>query len=235
MSLNFEVFVENASRFLKDLRKSEKFERIAAKILPYVMRFSYYTTRWTVVGQEIPDSYHRAGKPFIVCLWHDRLMLAPCVWHWKKPLHVLASNHRDGQLIAKVVESFSMPVVYGSTGKQGAEAAKNLIRLVRKGEYIAVIPDGPRGPRHKLAPGVVAISRLAKADILVYSFVVKRFRLMNSWDKFIVVWPFNRGVMVWGKPITQQELKGMSEEEAVAFVESRINAASEEAYRLLNA
>ena len=228
----------SAKKTLKDIfkkiRKSAVFERIAVKILPILMQFSYKTTKWTIVGEDIPDSYHKDGKPFIVCLWHDRLMLAPCVWKWEKPLHVLASSHRDGQLIAKVVEKFSMPVVYGSTGKDGTAAAKSLIKLVKSGEYVAVIPDGPRGPRHKLAPGAIAISRLAKADILVYSFVVKRFRRLKSWDRFIISWPFNRGVMVWGKPIKPEELKGLSMEEAAEFVGERINEASREAYRLLN-
>ena len=233
--MNFDNAVEKISRSIKEWRKSAKFERIAAKILPLLMRFSYYTTKWTIIGEEIPNSYHKSKKPFIVCLWHDRLMLAPCVWKWKKPLHVLASSHRDGRLIAKVVENFSMPVVYGSTGRKGVAAAKNLIKLVRSGEYIAIIPDGPRGPRHKLAPGVVAISRLSNADILVYSFAVKRFRRLNSWDKFIISWPFNRGVMVWGKSISPQELKKLSEDEAINLVETRINEASKEAHRLLNA
>lgn len=222
------------SNILKKVRKSATFDRIAAKILPILMKFSYKTTKWTIIGEDIPDAYHRSGKPFVTCLWHDRLMLAPCVWKWEKPLHVLASSHRDGRLIAKVVENFSMPVVYGSTGKDGMAAAKELIKLVKSGEYVAVIPDGPRGPRHKLAPGAIAISRLSHADILVYSFAVERFKRLNSWDKFIISWPFNRGVMVWGKPIKPEELKGMSMEEATEFVGERINEASREAYRLLN-
>ncbi|MDR1334363.1 MAG: lysophospholipid acyltransferase family protein [Holosporaceae bacterium] len=198
------------------------------------MKISFYTTHWTVVGEDIPDSYHRDGVPFIVCLWHDRLMMAPCVWKWKKPLHVLASKHADGRLIAKVVENFSMPAVFGSTGKNGMNAAKKLVRLAKAGEYVAIIPDGPKGPRHKLAPGVVAVSRLAKADILPFSFCVKRFHRFNSWDRFILVWPFNRGVMVWEKPISAAELSEMSEEEAIKYVESRINAASQKAYEMLS-
>jgi lysophospholipid acyltransferase (LPLAT)-like uncharacterized protein len=204
-----------------------------AKLLAFVMRLVYFTTRWQVVGGEIPDSYHGSGKPFIVCLWHDRLMLAPCVWRWEEPLHVLASNHRDGRLIADVVTNFSMPVVYGSTGK-GIAAAKKLIQLLRAGKYVAIIPDGPRGPRHKLAPGPVAVSKLANADILTFSFCVKRYFRFDSWDRFIFVWPFNRGVMVWEKPISPAELKNLSENEAIALVESRINRASQKANEILN-
>ena len=41
--------------------------------------------------------------------------------------------------------------------------------------------------------------------------------------------------MVWGKPISPQELKKLSEDEAINLVETRINEASKEAHRLLNA
>lgn len=212
--------------------KNDKVENVISKILSFFMRFSYRTTRWTVIGDEIPSRYHEEQKPFLVSLWHDRLMLAPCVWHWKNPLHVLASSHRDGRLIAKVVKNFGMPAVYGSTGN-GVAATKQLIKLIRGGKYVAVIPDGPRGPRHKLAPGVVAISRLTKADILPYSFCVKRFFRFDSWDKFILVWPFNRGVMVWGAPIKWDDLKNLSEEDARIYVENKINECSEKAYQVL--
>ncbi|MDR0631898.1 MAG: lysophospholipid acyltransferase family protein [Holosporaceae bacterium] len=205
-----------------------------SKIMSFLMRLSFYTTRWTVIGKRIPESYHRKGVPFIVCLWHDRLMMAPCVWKWKKPLHVLASNHADGRLIAKIVENFSMPAVLGSTGKNGIAAAKKLIQLVKAKEYVAIIPDGPKGPRHKLAPGIVAISKLAKVDILPFSFCVKRYYRFNSWDRFIWVWPFNRGVMVWEDPISFSELKNMSEQESIDYVESKINRASERAQEISN-
>jgi lysophospholipid acyltransferase (LPLAT)-like uncharacterized protein len=198
------------------------------------MRFSFFTTKWVILGENIPDSYHEKGTPVIVCLWHDRLMAAPYAWKWKKPLHVLASNHSDGRLVARVVENFSMSAVFGSTGKNGTAAAKKLIRLVKSGENIAITPDGPKGPRHKLTPGVIAVSRLTKADILPFSYCVKRYYRFNSWDRFIFIWPFNRGVMVWGKPIPASELDAMSEEESIKYVELKINEASQNAYKVLN-
>jgi lysophospholipid acyltransferase (LPLAT)-like uncharacterized protein len=201
--------------------------------MSFLLKLSFYTTRWTVIGGDIPDSYHKKNIPFIVCLWHDRLMIAPCVWKWKKTLHVLASGHRDGRLMAAIVKHFSMPAIFGSTGKNGAVAARKLIQLVKAGEYIAVIPDGPKGPRHRLAPGAIAISRLTKADILPFSFCVKRYYRFDSWDKFIWVWPFNSGVIVWEKPISASKLASMSREESIKYVESKINDASRKAYEVL--
>ncbi|MBE6447341.1 MAG: DUF374 domain-containing protein [Alphaproteobacteria bacterium] len=226
-------FLDKGLAIIKDrLKDDDKFEAVVASLLAFGMKFAYRTTRWKVVGIETPDVYHRSNTPFLVSLWHDRLMTAPCVWKWKSPLHVLASGHRDGRLIAKVVEHFNMPAVFGSTGK-GVAAAKELIKLVKKGRYIAIIPDGPRGPRHKLAPGVITISKLTKTDILPFSCCVKRFYRFDSWDRFVLAWPFNKGVMVWGDPIRWTDLQNKSEEEARLYVESKINECSETAYRLL--
>jgi lysophospholipid acyltransferase (LPLAT)-like uncharacterized protein len=219
--------------FLKKIRARKEFEFFASKLMALIMKFSFRTTSWTVEGEEFPDSYHRKKVPFIVCLWHDRLMMAPCVWKWKKPLHVLASKHADGRLIAKIVENFSMPAVFGSSGKNGTAAAQKLVQLVKNGEYVAVIPDGPRGPRHRSAPGVATIAKLSRTDILPFSFCVKRYFRFNSWDKFIWVWPFNRGVQVWGKPVTAAELRSMSREEAVRHIESKINEAAVRAREIL--
>lgn len=216
----------------KKLKNAAGVVNVLSKFLAGLMRFSFKTSRFIHVGCEYPDSYVKENKPFAVCLWHDRLMLAPCVWNYEKPLHVLASNHSDGKLIAKVVENFSMPAVFGSTGK-GIAALKHLIRLIKGGEYIAIIPDGPRGPRHKLAAGVIAVSKLAKADILAWSFCVKRYFRFNSWDRFIFIWPFNRGVCVWAKPVRYEDIKDLSEEEAIRLVEDRINSASQKAREIL--
>jgi lysophospholipid acyltransferase (LPLAT)-like uncharacterized protein len=221
-------------KILKKIRGRKRLENVLSIIMSFLLRLSFYTTRWKVIGGDIPDSYHKKDTPFIVCLWHDRLMIAPCVWRWKKTLHVLASSHRDGRLMAAIVKRFSMPAIFGSTGKGGTAAAKKLIQLVKAGKCVAIIPDGPKGPRHKLAPGAITVSKLTKADILPFSFCVKRYYRFNSWDKFIWVWPFNSGVIVWGKPIRASELASTSREESTKYVESKINDASRKAYKILN-
>jgi len=217
---------------LNELSHNEKVVLFASKIMALVMRFCYFTTRWTIVNKNIPDTYHAKHEPFIICHWHDRLMVTPCVWKWKNPLHVLASAHRDGQFIAKIVENFRMIPVYGSTGK-GTTAVRTIIKLIKEKKYIAIIPDGPTGPRHKAALGAGTIAKLTKTDILPYSFCVKRYFCFNSWDRFIFAWPFNRGVMVWGKPITYSEIENMSVEAVTALLEKRIDEATNEAKEIL--
>ncbi|MDR3155803.1 MAG: lysophospholipid acyltransferase family protein [Holosporaceae bacterium] len=228
------TYIKNGLRaFVKKIGGSDLFLPLVSRVMVFLMRLSFYTTRWTVVNEDPVDAYLQAAKPFIACLWHDRLMLAPCIWKWKQPLHVLASPHRDGRLIAKIVESFSMPAIFGSTGN-GVSAAKEIVRLLRGGKYVAIIPDGPRGPRHKPAPGVIAIAKLAKVDIIMLSFCVKRYYRFNSWDRFIFSYPFNRGAIVYGKPISFDELIGMDENAALELLKNRIDEASEKARKIIN-
>jgi len=68
---------------LNELLHNEKVVSFASQIMALIMRFCYFTTRWTIVNKNIPDSYHAKHEPFIICHWHDRLMVTPCVWKWK--------------------------------------------------------------------------------------------------------------------------------------------------------
>lgn len=212
---------------LKAIFRSLLFQKIASKMLYVLMRFSFLTTKWKIVGQNHPDAYHENDQSFIVCLWHDRLMTAPCVWKWKKPLHVLASAHKDGRLIADIVSSFDMPAIYGSTGKRGAvAAARKIVEIIEAKGCVAIIPDGPTGPRHKVAAGILAISKITNTDILPFSCCVKRFYKFNSWDKFIFAFPFNRGILHWGNPIKVAEVSSMDEDQACEYIARKIDELS---------
>lgn len=219
-------------KFIKWIRKKNtRFECIAT-IASWMMKFAYHTTKWTIIDENIPNSYIKNDKVFIVCHWHDQLMVTPCVWKWKKPLHVLASSHRDGQMIAKIVENFGMIPVFGSTGK-GVAAVRTLIKLIKNKEYIAIIPDGPRGPRHNAALGAIAIAQKTGVDILPYGFYVKRYFCLKSWDRFICIWPFNRGAMVWGQPVTAEELLNLSDEDGQKLLKNRIDEAISRAKKIV--
>jgi lysophospholipid acyltransferase (LPLAT)-like uncharacterized protein len=34
------------------------------------------------------------------------------------------------------------------------------------------------------------------------TFSTARGRVLGSWDRFLLPWPFGRGVMIWGEPLT---------------------------------
>lgn len=211
----------------KRIFQNELVQQIVSKIIAALMRFCYATTRWKLIGLDIPDEYIKSNKGLLMALWHDRLMTAPCAWKWKKTLHVLASAHRDGRIIAKTVENLGMKPVYGSTGKCSTSSLKEMINLCNSNECLAIIPDGPRGPRHTVSKGIIEIAKITKTDIIPFSCCVKKFKRLNSWDKFIIAYPFNKGVIICGKPLEYSDIAEKSLEECEKLLEAEIRRISE--------
>ena len=165
------------------------------------IRFVRWTGRWRIEGEDIPESFHKAGKPFIHCFWHGRLLMMPYCWRRADLTVVLTSSHRDGRLISRTVKHFDIDSVEGSTGKGGAQATRRLIKLLREGGIVGITPDGPRGPRMRVSEGTIALARLSGAPILPTTYSSSRRRIMGSWDYFVLALPFSRGVFLWGDPI----------------------------------
>ena len=122
-------------------------------------------------------------------------------WRYGDTVTVLASAHRDGRIIARVLEGFGFFVVHGSTNKGGSNALRRLTKTLKNGG-IGITPDGPRGPRMRAAAGVIMLARLAKVPIIPMTFAISRRRVHTSWDRFVVPLPFARGVYMWGDPIS---------------------------------
>ena len=70
------------------------------------IRIVYRTGRWRVVGEESPARLWDDGKPFIIAFWHGRLLMMPYAWRRGRAMNMLISQHRDGDLIAKLIREF---------------------------------------------------------------------------------------------------------------------------------
>jgi hypothetical protein len=111
---------------------------------------------------------------------------------------VLTSASRDGAIIAAVMRNFSLKSVRGSTSRRGATALLELTGTLKAGEDVAVTPDGPRGPRYKLGPGVVFLARQTGAAILPIHIEYSRVLRLKSWDRFMIPLPFTKVNVIFG-------------------------------------
>ncbi|NQV43654.1 MAG: lysophospholipid acyltransferase family protein, partial [Rhodospirillales bacterium] len=141
-----------------------------------------------------------------------------------KDIHMLVSAHRDGQLIAKTIGHLGIRSVEGSSSKGGAAALKRMVGILKSGDYVGITPDGPRGPRMRASGGVVALARLSGVPIIPVTCSVTRFRMLKSWDRFIITWPFCRGVFAWGEPIeVPRDADDHAQEEYRQKIETALN------------
>lgn len=161
------------------------------------------TGRWSIVGDEALIACIASEKPFIAAFWHGRLLMMPYACETPgRVVDMLVSDHSDGRLIARTIGYFGYSTVVGSTSHGGANAARRLTRRLKNENGIAgITPDGPRGPRMRASEGVVALARLAGVPIFTVTYSTNRGTLVNSWDRFLVPYPFGRGVFMWSGPI----------------------------------
>ena len=114
---------------------------------------------------------------------------------------MLISAHKDGRIISKTVSHFGIKTVAGSTARGGTEALLHMVRLSRQHVTLGITPDGPRGPAYEISDGTVMSAYLMKADLIPVTYSVSRKKILGTWDKFLVPFPFGRGVFVWGEPV----------------------------------
>ena len=187
------------------------------------------TVRFEVIHPEIPKSFWEKEIPFILVFWHGRLLMISHSYEGKK-VGFLASTHRDGQVVGKALQQFGFHMILGSTTRQGFSAFKNMFRALQNGSDVAVTPDGPKGPLQKAQIGVIELSRITGRPIVPVTFSASKKIVFNSWDRFVLPYPFSRGVFIWGEPIHVDPKGDRTHlEEKRLLLEGRLNEITEQA------
>jgi Kdo2-lipid IVA 3' secondary acyltransferase len=143
---------------------------------------------------------HERKQPVILVLWHGQLL--PLLWaHRNQQISIIISEHRDGEIIARVAAALGCRSVRGSSSRGAARALLSACREVEAGYDLAITPDGPRGPARSVAPGSVVISQRTGAPMVpVAAWANKAWRL-RSWDSFLIPKPFARVTVAYSDPI----------------------------------
>jgi lysophospholipid acyltransferase (LPLAT)-like uncharacterized protein len=155
--------------------------------------------RYHPLGPNVDPSGPALAERYIYAMWHEYLLL-PVFCYPRRDVHVLISKHADGQWVAEFCRSLRIPVIRGSTTRGGAEAIRRLLRAGRE-SHIALTPDGPRGPRRRVQPGLVYLASRLGLSIVPVGFGVQGCWRMKSWDRFAMPHPWTRTRCVTGSPI----------------------------------
>jgi len=185
---------------LKSLFRRPRVQAFIALASASYLRFVAVSTRWQVEG-EAELAVFRSGPPCIIAFWHETLPAMPVFWIRAKtgrPAVVLASRHRDGQLIGLGVRHFGIGLAAGSSSRGGAAGLRALVAALRGGADVGLTPDGPRGPRRQAAQGVAMLAALSGAKILPCAAATRFAIQFNSWDRMRFPLPFCSGKLVCG-------------------------------------
>ncbi|MBY8974191.1 lysophospholipid acyltransferase family protein [Rhodobacteraceae bacterium NNCM2] len=214
------------------LRHSPTGRGLSSRVAAFYIRLVAATTRWEYHGRAAYEALiDSAPGGLIASSWHGRLFMAPTYAYPKRRRAVaMISNNADGELIAAIVSRFGVTAVRGSTydkvkerDKGGAEAFQGAMHeITRNRALVAITPDGPRGPRMRAQGGAVQLAIATGTPIVPIGFSVTRGKLLRSWDRFLLPFPFSRGVVIYGEPLYPPE-RGGSEAAMQQAYEAALN------------
>jgi hypothetical protein len=110
----------------------------------------------------------------------------------RKGAYILNSASRDGAYASELVKHLGVGSIRGSSSRRGAIALIDLVKRVKEGYDLCITPDGPRGPRYKLSPGVVLLSQQCQVPLMPLLFEFSSCWRLKSWDGFAIPKPFSR-------------------------------------------
>ncbi len=195
---------------------------LAQVILPplgyLLMRFFWVTTKknFHITGEITQD------QSIVVC-WHGELLMSPQAYryfHKKQLASGIISRHFDGEMIARMLMYFSISPLRGSSSRGAAQVLLEAFRALKKGDDLLVTPDGPRGPRHSISDGAIALAHKAKAPVLTVNYIPKAYWQLGSWDKFVIPKPFTTIDFY----LENVSLEGMKLDEARKFLSDKMLA-----------
>lgn len=201
------------------------------------------TIRWTIEGEEHVQQAWETQPGVVVAAWHSRIMLLPAGWirHMKhldgriRNGAMLISLSPDGEAVARAIDHLGLKSVRGSAAnkkktnkdKGGVRAIAEAVRLLKSGTAVCITPDGPRGPAEVASPGAVMIAQRAGTPIIPYALSVRTAKRLDTWDRFIIPFPFSKGAIVYGPAIDAP--RDASPQTLQALLQKRLDEATRRA------
>jgi hypothetical protein len=172
-------------------------ERLIAIVGSVIARAVFATLRLRI-KDEAGFTRQSPDFPVVVTFWHNRI-LAITLAHLRKYPHrerkgvaVLTSPSKDGEILAQLMACFRMGSIRGSSSRRGSRALMECADWLKSGADLAVTPDGPRGPRYSLGPGLILLAQTTGARIMPMHVRFSRAATIKSWDGFRIPLPFSR-------------------------------------------
>ncbi len=169
---------------------------LAAKTMSWLHR----RLKPEIIGVQEVSRLWTDRQPVILSFWHDQLFLM-VKGYGGEGAKVLISASKDGELIARTMAYFDVGSVRGSSNRGARAAFKEMIGLSHEPLDLVFTPDGPKGPRHIVKEGVVQLARISGRPIVPMAFACSNGHRFQSWDRFLLPYPWGKAVYSFGAPL----------------------------------
>ncbi len=176
--------------------------KLALKLLTVLVKIVGKTTRITWKDSLDLDQLEAKYPQKIIAAWHNNTLYSMFVFRHRN-YDGIVSKSKDGNYIAWAGRQFGLGCVRGSSSHGGREVLIQAVKHLKKtSSSLSVTPDGRRGPKYKVQPGIIMIAKLTGLPIIPWHFqAVSRWEFPRSWDFHKFPKPFSVVYSSLGTPL----------------------------------
>lgn len=194
----------------------------------YIIMLIKLTLKIEIIGKENMSE----DKPYVLALWHNKVVATVLALGFIKKRAGLASPSADGELISVPLEKLGYKMIRGSSGKDSVKGLVQLIKAVKEGYTIGTPLDGPKGPRFKAKQGMMYVAQKSgRPMVFMGAAYSKKWVLSKTWDRCQIPKPFSKVVCVISEPFYLE--KSIPVEDYKEIVEKKLNDINEVAENLI--
>lgn len=194
----------------------------------YIIMLIKLTLKIEIIGKENMSE----EKPYVLALWHSKVVATVLALGFIKKRAGLASPSADGELISVPLEKLGYKMIRGSSGKDSVKGLVQLIKAVKEGYTIGTPLDGPKGPRFEAKQGMMYVAQKSgRPMVFMGAAYSKKWVLSKTWDKCQIPKPFSKVVCVISEPFYLE--KSIPVEDYKEIVEKKLNDINEVAENLI--
>lgn len=229
MAIGFEKIFKSIRKFLSNELHSLSKTRVIRKYFPrlfaysakFAIRMLLKTCKVKIHG--LQTFVNIAEKhPCILMLWHNKLILISEIINSHAAQFVYTafiSKSRDGDPLACLTESYTNGRAMRVPHNARHHALSQCIHSIKnKGEIMVITPDGPRGPKEVVKPGIILAARETEAPIFPFSWQAKRHWQLKTWDQMKIPKPFTTIHVSFGKPVVLSKNEANDYEKEASFL-----------------
>mgnify|MGYP001461816814 CR=1 FL=1 len=222
-------------RVIKRFSKTHIGQKLIGFLFYSITSLISRSIRWEYLVENEKSNIFNSNKEYIFCCWHNKLFLGPHLLPRNRVINALQSSHSDGMVTSLAFKYLGMNVILGSSKKGGMQAFRKMVKCIKSGESVAITPDGPKGPKEKVKEGIIKLAQITETSIIPLVWTTNKFKLINSWDNFVIPYPFSKGVYSFGKPIyVKKQINEYELENARQNLENEIKRLTKEVENKLN-
>jgi lysophospholipid acyltransferase (LPLAT)-like uncharacterized protein len=136
-------------------------------------------------------------------------------------MYGLISPSKDGAWLTEIYKNIGIHSVRGSTQRGGKEAFREMVAVLRGGNSIAMTPDGPRGPKYVVKPGIALLAKETNVPIILAGIGISSAWRFRSWDEFYLPKPFSK-IRLHFQIIAPEQYAALTPEKLLALIQHRL-------------